>query len=138
MRRLAARWHWAGRVVRRTSLFDEGLHPQEVSVHFALRVRSEEPGQSMADRPADRVIAHLDMDSRAALLNRLEMYDAAVPDRRAGQTLPRQQLVRDLLSYLGRPFNRQARRAGDDPMRPSVARGPRLAHVGHKSRKVPV
>src|SRR5262245_2167840 len=138
MRRLAARWHWAGRVVRRTSLFDERLHPQEVSVHFALRVRPEEPGQSMADRPADRVIAHLDMDSRAALLNPLEMYDASVPDRRAGQTLPRQQLVRYLSSDLSRPFNQQTRRPGDYPMRTAIARGPRLAHVGHKPRKVPV
>src|SRR5262245_5102718 len=112
----AARRRWDGRVVRRTPLLDERLHPQEVGVHFALRVGAEELGQGMADRPADRVVAHLDMDSRAALVNRLEMYDAAMPDRRAGQTLPRQQLVRDLLSNLSRPFNRQTRRPGDYPM----------------------
>src|SRR5437899_3290418 len=92
----------------------------------------------MADRPADRVVAHLDMDSRAALMNRLEMYDAAVLDRRAGQALPRQQLVGNVLGDLSRPFNRQARRPGDYPMRTAIARGPRLAHFGHKPRKVPV
>src|SRR5262245_41201248 len=106
---------WAGRVVRRMSLLDECLHPQQVRVHFALRIRPEEPGHGMTDCPADRVIAHLDMDSRAALMNRLEMYDAAVIDRRAWQTLPCQQPVRDLSSDLGRPFDRQPPRAGDYP-----------------------
>src|SRR5262249_58993226 len=77
-------------------------------------------------------------DSGAALLNRLEVDDAAAPDRRAGQTLPRQQLVRALSSDLSRPFNRQTRRPGDYPMRTAIARGPRLAHVSHKPRKVPV
>src|SRR5215813_3083187 len=129
---------WAGRVVRRMSLLDEGLHPQQVSIHFALRVGAEEPCQSMADRPADRVIAHLDMDSRAALMNRLEMYDSAVPDRRAWQALPRHQLVLGQPSDLSRPFNRQPRRPGDNPMRSSLANGLRLAHPGHKPRKVPM
>src|SRR5262245_25609741 len=135
---LAGRRRRHSRVVRRTPLLDESFHPEEVRVHFALRVGAEESGQSMTDRPAYGVIAHLDMNSRAALMNRLEMYDAAMAYRRARQTIPCQQLVRDLLSDLSGPFNRQARRPGDYPMRTAITRGPRLAHVGHEPRKVPV
>src|SRR5262245_22110577 len=119
--------------MRRMAFLDEGLHPQKVRVHLAFRVGAEEFGQSMTDRAAERAITHLDVDPSAAFVSRLEVYGAAMPDSRSLHAPPRQQLVRNLFGHFGRPFNRNPRRPCDYPMRATVARGPRLAHVGHKA-----
>src|SRR5262249_43310832 len=133
-----ARRHGVGRIARRMALLDEGFHPYQVRIHFALRIGAEEPGQRVTDRPGRRVITQLDMDSVAALMRRLEVYDAAVTDRRAWHALPSQEFVANQFGDLSRPFNRQAGRPGDGPMRTAIACGPRLAHIGHKTRKVVV
>src|SRR5262245_64407106 len=90
----------------------------------------------MTDRAAERAITQLDVDSSAAFVNRLEVYDAAVPDSRSLHAPPCQQLVRNLFGHFGSPFNRNPRRPGDYPMRTTVAHVPRLAHIGHKARKI--
>src|SRR5215468_1311030 len=71
-------------------------------------------------------------------MSRLEVYDAAVTDRRAWHALPSQEFVANQFGDLSRPFNRQTGRPGDGPMRTAIACGPRLAHIGHKTRKVVV
>src|SRR5262249_51519349 len=87
-RRLMSRRKRVGRVTRRVALLDERFHPHQVRVHFALRIGAEESGQRVTYCSGRGVITQLDMDSRAALMSRLEVYDAAVPDRRARHALP--------------------------------------------------
>lgn len=57
-----------GRIVRRVSSLDHRLHSQQIGVHFAFRVRTEESGQRMSHRAGYRVIQELDLYLCGAIL----------------------------------------------------------------------
>src|SRR5215475_8902217 len=124
-----------GRVMRRVSGLDHRLHPQQVGVHFAFRVRAEESGQRVSHRAGYRVIQELDLDLRGAVVIGPELYRPGAFDKRSRHSFPRDSSVRNILRYLRGPFDGQAHRPDDGPARAAGSSLANFTHISHEARE---
>ena len=119
----------------RPSGLEQRLQPDEVGVHPALGVPSEDPGDRVPEEARRRAVAHVDLDARAAAVGLGEMHGALVLDGLVGQRPPRDRAVRLPLRDLRLEVQRPARDGLDGP-RAAIAVGVDVEDVLHELGEV--
>ncbi len=120
---------------RRLALLQERLEAHQILVQGVLGVGSEERRHHVPERPAGRVVRHLDVEARCPLRTLLEAHDSGILHPGAGQAAPRQDLVRHQLGDLAVPRHGDPRRTGRHPVEAALAGPAHLFHVRHEPRK---